>query len=257
MIDANVSLGPWPFRKVPVESARVLADRLRRAGIASAWVGSLEGVFQRDVEGVNLRLAESCRSTDAERLVPFGTVNITLPDWEEDLRRCHETHHFPGIRVHPSYHGYPLSDPGFARLLARAADRRLVVQVVVTMEDERTQHPVFRVPSLDLAPLEKLVPTLPGLKLVLLNAFRVATVDVAKRIGASRSVWFDIAMLEGVDRLGSLVERVGADRVLFGSHFPLFNIESAALKLKETKQPSSVLTQVSETNATRLLESAR
>ena len=235
---------------------RPLVERLRRAGVTRAWVGSLEGVFQRDVEGVNLRLAEACRTADAERLIPFGTVNITLPDWEEDLRRCHETHRFPGIRVHPAYHGYPLTDPAFARLLTLAATRGLVVQLVVTMDDERTQHPVFRVPILDVMPLEKLVPTIPGLRLVLLNAFRVATVDIAKRIGASRSVWFDIATLEGVDRLGALVERVGADRILFGSHFPLFNLESAALKLKETKQPARVLAQVSESNAMRLLERA-
>lgn len=257
MIDTNVSLGPWPFRRVPVDNAQALAERLRRAGVARAWVGSIEGVFQRDVEGANLRLAEACRTADAERLIPFGTVNVTLPDWEEDLRRCHETHRFRGIRVHPSYHGYRLTDPAFARLLALAATRGLVVQLVATMEDERTQHPVFRVPNLDVLPLEKIVPTVPGLRLVLLNAFRVATVDVARRIGASRSVWFDIAMLEGVDRLGSLVDRVGADRIVFGSHFPLFNLESALLKLKETKQPGSVVSQVSETNATRLLERAQ
>lgn len=253
MIDTNVSLGPWPFRKLPVDTAGALAERLRRAGTTQAWVGSLEGPFHRDVEGVNARLAEACRNADAARLLPFGTVNVALPDWEEDLRRCHETHKFRGIRLHPAYHGYLLSDPRCVKLLELAAARGLLVQIAVTMEDERTQHPVFRVPAVDTLPLETIVPKIQGLRLVILNAFRAVTIDAAARLAPAGAVWFDIAMLEGVDRLTVLVEKLGPDRILFGSHYPLFHLESAALKLRESKQPAKVLAQVSETNAQKLI----
>src|SRR4029078_10786511 len=137
--------GRWAFRRLPAEDVGTLDDRLRRGHVEQAWVGGLESLFHRDVEGVNSRLAEACRRFTG-RLVPFGTVNPTLPDWEEDLRRCQETHRFRGIRLCPSYHGYSITDPSFERLLTLAARRGLVVQIVVTMEDERTQHPVLRVP---------------------------------------------------------------------------------------------------------------
>jgi len=253
-IDTNVSIGRWPFRRLPCDQAQALVGRLEEAEIDQAWVGALEGLFHRDVAGVNLRLAEECRAAGGERLLAFGTVNPALPDWEEDLRRCHEEYRFAGIRLHPGFHGYRLDDAEFATLLAQAADRRLVVQLVVTMEDERTQHPVFRVPAVELGPLAELVRQLPALRLVLLNAFRNLSLDDASRLAAAGAVYFDIAMLEGVDRIAALVQQVGHDRVLFGSHFPLFYLESAQLKLRETTLPSDVLRAIRHENAKRLLE---
>jgi uncharacterized protein len=253
MIDTNVSLGHWPFRRLPAEEAGTLADRLRRGLVEQAWVGSLEGLFQRDVAGVNARLADDCRKTDPERLVPFGTVNPTLPDWEEDLRRCHEIHRFRGVRLHPAFHGYTLADQVFARLLTLAAGRGLVVELVVTMEDTRTQHPVFRVPPVDIRPLEPLVRSISGLRLVILNAFQTNTLNDAQRLTAAGKVFFEIATLEGVDRLANLVDRIGSNRCLFGSHFPLFYLESAALKLRETKIAREVVTQIVRTNAQHVL----
>jgi uncharacterized protein len=62
-------------------------------------------------------------------------MNPKLPDWEEDLRRCHENHHTVGIRLYPNYHGHRLGDPAFAKLLSMAADRKIMVQIALSMED--------------------------------------------------------------------------------------------------------------------------
>jgi uncharacterized protein len=252
IIDVNVSLFRWPFRHVGTDSARDLLAELDKHEVAQAWVGSLEGLFERDMWGVNQRLAEACRES-RQRLIPFGSINPLLPDWQEDIRRCDQELKMPGVRLHPAYHGYTLDRPEFGELLAEAGRRRLIVQLVVTMEDERTQNPVFRVPHVDAAPLEKLVRGDPAAKLVVLNAFRRMSLEQAENLAAAGHVWFDTAMLEGVDRLAALAARVGPERILCGSHWPLFHQQAPILKLRESSLEESALERVRRSNAANLL----
>jgi hypothetical protein len=255
LIDTNVYLGHWPFRRLPDSQPADLARKLQGGGVAEAWVGSFDGLFQRDLADVNEQLAQQCRSVNEPRLVPLGSINPTLPDWEDDLRRCHEVHRMPGIRLHPNYHGYKLDDPVFARLLMAATQRKLVVQLALSMEDERTQSPVFHVPHVDTKPLAALVEATPGLRLVLINVFRALRVDQVEPLAQAGVGAFDIAMLEGVEGVQRLIRAVGMERVLFGSHYPFFYFESARLKLQESPLAHGELVAVAQANARRIVPS--
>lgn len=253
LIDVNVSLSRWPFRRLPGDETADLVARLRRNKITQAWAGSLDGLLHRDMAGVNERLAAECRERDEGFLVPFGSVNPMLPDWEDDLRRCHEVHHMPGIRLHPNYHAYKLGDGVFSKLLAAATECGLVVQLVLSMEDERTQHPLVHVPHVDTAPLLGVLKSLPKQRLVVLNAFRAMRIEAAAELAASGQIWFDIAMLESVTGVSKLVDRIGSGHVLFGSHFPQFVVESAVLKLRESVLAQPQIRGIGSENARRLL----
>jgi uncharacterized protein len=126
------------------------------------------------------------------------------------------------------------------------------VQLVVMMEDERTQQSLMRVPHVDVSPLLTLLPSRPNARLVLLNWFRGVKSALFPKLAAADQVYFDIGTMEGVGGVANLLKQVPAERVVFGSHAPFFYLESAVLKLKESVLSESELTAVRSGNARRL-----
>jgi predicted TIM-barrel fold metal-dependent hydrolase len=232
IVDTHVYLSRWPFRRLPGDEPAALVAKLNSGGVVEAWAGSFDAILHRDMGGVNLRLAEECKRHGAGLLSPVGSVNPMLPDWQEDLRRCHEVFHMRAIRLHPNYHGYQLTDAQGRELLASAAKRGLLVQIVMSMEDERTQHPKLQVLPVPLAPLPDVVRSIPGLRCQLLN-HRGLTPTLAKQLVQAGDVCLDFATVESVHGLANLVKDVSSARVAFGSHFPFYEFESAVLKIKE------------------------
>jgi uncharacterized protein len=257
-IDVNVNLSRWPFRRVPCDEPAQLVAKLRHGGVAQAWAGTLDGLFHRDVAAANTRLAEECRRYGAELLLPFGCVNPLLPDWQEDLRRCRREHQMRGIRLHPNYHGYRFDDAVFAEVLAEAARERLIAQVVLRMDDDRVQHRLMQVPDVDVAPLVGVLAT-PQQRppLVILNAKCSPDAGSLRKLAALPDVYFDYAMCEGVGGVAALIDIVSAERLLFGSHLPLYPLESSLLKLRESDLSTAQAEAICSGNAQRLLQSTR
>lgn len=252
-VDVNVHLGRWPFRRVKGDEPAELVAKLKAQGIESAWAGSFDALLHRDIAAVNVRLAEDCQRHGKDLLVPFGTVNPVLPFWEDDLRRCRERHHMPGIRLYPAWHGYGLDHPSFAALLKAAAAQGLIVQLALRLEDERTLHPLLRLHPIEPTPLVELIASLPRLRLVLLDHTGVANAEFLRKLVRAGQVYVDIANVEGVGGVAQLLQSVPADRVLFGSHYPFFYFESAAMKLRESKLEPAQDRAIRRDNAKRLL----
>jgi hypothetical protein len=253
LTDVNVSLGRWPMRRLPCDEPERLVAKLRSRGVTQAWVSSFHGLLQKDLGAVNARLAEDCRRHGRGLLLPFGSINPKQRGWEQDLQRCADVHRMRGVRLHPNYHGYRLDDPGFARLLKLATDHRLIVQLALVMEDERTMHPLLRVEPVDPAPLAELVRQTPGLRLVLINALRTQRGESLRKLIQAGDVSVEISMLEGVGGLCNLLEQLPVDRILFGSHAPLFYFEAAELKLSESPLAREQRRAITHENAKRLL----
>jgi predicted TIM-barrel fold metal-dependent hydrolase len=253
IIDTNVSLFQWPFRRLPLDETDALVTKLRSLGIAQAWAGSFEGILHHDLAAVNRRLAEACKSR--AELVPIGSVNPTLPDWEEDLRRCIDEQQMPGIRLHPNYHGYALDDPRFAKLLELATTAGRFVQLAAAMEDTRTQHPLVRVEDVDLAPLTAVIPQIAGARVQILN-YR-PTSPLLETLAKTPGLYFDTARVEATDGVPNLIKRVPPQRVLFGTHAPFLVPEAALIRVHESgRLDEAALRAVLANNAERVYGNA-
>jgi predicted TIM-barrel fold metal-dependent hydrolase len=255
LIDTNVSLGQWPFRHTEPSNTASLVAELRKQGVSQAWVSSLDALLHKDLSSVNVRLANECKQHAAAELIPFVAINPKLPDWEEDLRRCDEVHRMRGIRLYPNYHGYQLNDPDFRLLLQRASERKMLVQIAVIMEEERTLHPLVEVPATDTTPLSKTLKEFPKLRLQLLNAFRTLKDSDTDSL-ASLGVYFEIAMLEGLSGVENLLKQVPLSNLCFGSYSPVFYFDSARRKLQESELAGVQKKAICSENAFRLLNKA-
>ena len=253
IVDSNVSLFHWPFRRLPLDEPSALVEKLRSLGISQAWAGSFEGLLHRDLAGVNERLAEICG--DYPELVPIGSINPTLPDWEEDLRRCAEVYDMPGVRLHPNYHGYTLEDARFARLLKLAAAAGQFVQITAVMEDTRTQHDLVRVADVNLAPLPEVMAGVPEARVQILN--HRPRSPLLDELAKTPGLFFDTARVEATDGVSTMMRSVPAGRVLFGSHAPFLIPEAALIRVHESASlDETKLSELLAGNAEQLMEQA-
>lgn len=256
IVDVNVNLSRWPFRRLPYDDTPGLVRKLQQSGVTQAWAGNFDGLLHRDIGDVNRRLADDCKRQGKGMLLPVGSVNPTLPDWREDLRRCQEEHGMRAIRLHPNYHGYGLDTDLCRELLALAARRNLIVQLALKMEDIRVHHPLMQVPNVDIKPLQSLVERFPKLRLIVMNNYGTLRGDAAAKLAATGQVYFDISHAERVGALETLVRQVPYRRLLFGSHFPFFNLEAALLKFRESQIGGALTAAIQRENAQQLVAKA-
>lgn len=263
IIDTNVHVGEWPFRKLKYGETKSLVAKLRSHRITQAWAGSYEALFHKDIHGVNARLAEACRMHGEGMLLPFGTVNLAWPDWEEDLRRCHEVHGMRGIRIYPIYQTFDLDHPAFLELVRQATARGMILQIVGDMEDIRHHHPIIQTREINIAPLVDIMKQVPDAKVQLLYWNHRIGQDLLQRLIKETSVVLDISRIEGAGEVGRLIEGkpwsgkampIGIERFLFGSHAPYFPVETNVIKLFESPLTLEQMQAIMSGSARRFLE---
>jgi predicted TIM-barrel fold metal-dependent hydrolase len=260
IVDTNVHLFEWPFRRLKYGQTATLVAKLRKHRVKEAWAGSFQALLHKNLDAANTRLAEECRRHGEFLLRPFGSVCPVWPGWEEDLRRCHEVYKMPGIRLYPSFHNYGLDRPEITALLGAAAERGLIVQIAIEMEDPRVHHPAINVPTADVRPLAGTLKKVPAARVQLLNGVTALQNPRVSELVAETRVAFDIANFEGTGALGRILDgkfgpaksQVPLERLLFGSHAPFFPYEAALLRLFESPLEREQMMAIMQKNALRL-----
>jgi uncharacterized protein len=261
VVDTNINLFDWPFRRLKYRDTATLVAKLKKHRIIEAWAGSFEALLHKNISGVNERLTRECREHGAGLLRAFGTVNLAWPDWEEDLRRCHEIFKMPGVRIYPGYQPFDLTHSELPRLVAAVRERGLVLQIVFGMEDTRVHHPIITVGTVVATPLVAVLKAEPQAKVQLLHfSGNIQGTDM-RALMTETNATIDISRWEGNGAIGRMIgtapgataARVPVERVMFGSHAPYFPVETALLKLIESPASAEQLSAIMQGNARRLL----
>lgn len=239
IIDGNVSLFQWPFRRLPLDSTEKLVEKMGELGIGSAMAGSFEGVFQRDLSAANARLAEEC--SRFPELRPVGSVNPTAPGWTGDVVQCVDRHRMSAVRLHPGYHGYELDHPNVVEFFAMAANADVTVQIAVALEDTRTHNDIARVDDVDLD------------KLPDVGDCRVQLLNWKPRGSVPPKVYIDTARIDRTDGIADLLSSHPADRIVFGTHAPFLIPEAALIRaVHENQLAEEQMQKILSGNANRL-----
>jgi len=163
--------------------------------------------------------------TSAERLSsgPDGGQRATLHGNRRP--RAHAAAGAPAVRVYPTIWEMGPHDPRLAEFAMACGEAKLALLLTVRFEDLRQRHPMDRAGDLGAAAIRALARAGEQVRLVVAAAGRdlIEQVHWGLTPAEQRRVVWDISWIWGPpeDHLAKLFRTVGADRFVYGTHWPL------------------------------------
>jgi predicted TIM-barrel fold metal-dependent hydrolase len=226
IIDAHMHV--WPDHIADaMQSQRPAGMPLRFDGKVSGLLRTMDeaGIDKGLALGVGIKPSVVARTNEfigtvpRDRLVPMGTVHPELPV-EENLKHLKDNG-IVGVKLHPLFQALSLSDPRVRDILAALSEEGMpVISHVGAGGDEEASERGAPVA------LRRLADDLPDLKLIACHYGGYHRLDeaeehvVGSRVTLETSWPPTLAELDK-ERLVAIIRRHGADRVVFGSDWPM------------------------------------
>ena len=246
--DASSWVGSWPFINNFETDLTLLATQLESTGITGAAISPLAAILGPDPMMANLSLLEQVRDYSGDfrvRVVPI--LDPSLPGWERDLALLLSEHRqaIAAIRIVPSYHSLGVAGAESTRLATAVAEANLGLCVQVRILDERAHHPLMVVPGVPADAIVNLAKAVPNGRILACGIFR----SELPMLASAPNIFVELSSIESGDTLADAIEAMGADRLLLGTHAPVYYPLPAVAKLTSSDQPADVLDQITSGNA--------
>lgn len=194
-------------------SAENLLQYGQEAGTCRFAVCS-SAVNAHQVAAINTFIAEECRQYPS--FLGLGTLFPTMKNYQEELDRIQELG-LHGIKIHSDFQKIPLDAPEAVPMYRELARRGL--PVLFHMGDARYDYSApFR--------LQNLVRQVPDLIAIAAHFGGYQDWDASYALPQAPNVWYDtsstLAFLSR-DRAMSMLERLGPERFLYGTDFPMWD----------------------------------
>jgi hypothetical protein len=231
IFDAHMHVGEFPLFDV-----RLDRDGLVELMAAHEYSGCV--VFHPD----NAYVAEVVDSVEGANALVWA--NPRLPGYLDEVRRFLDQPRFLGIKLHPLLDGYHPNDPIVHPLYELAVERGSPVLV-------HCGHPIFTLPW----SIEEAIVNFPEARIVLGHmghgniVYINASIDVAAR---NPNVYLETSGMPMHTKIKEAVERVGPERVLYGSDAPFHHPAVEILRVQVSGVEPHLLERVLATNSRAL-----
>lgn len=244
ILDMNISWGHWPFQEFGFSKLPEMIHVLVKTGIRGGLIRSAEAAFAPDLELCNRKLFEALKGSDA--FIPVPTVSPFYSEWKAlcDSGKASVCAIFPG------YHGYSVLSDEFAALVETFEKKKLALLIVVRQEDERAHHKLCKIPSVPIHEINELGKRYPGLRMICLNCYFGELQPLLKN---APNISADIAFVETLNTMDRVIEKIGCQQMVFGSHTPFFYTEAALRKLRDSSADEKIMQAIAFQNAQRIL----
>lgn len=213
VVDVHAHLGPYSLFYIPDPDVATMVDVMDRTGTEVTVVAANRAIQQ----DAHLGNSQALAAVDAHpgRIAAYAVVN-PWQDPERELERLANDERFVGIKVHPSLHRYPVTGARYDAVWAFAAETGCPV---LSHSEHRSAY--------DAPSLFETVATKYPRAAVILGHAGITPAGVDEAIEAAvrhESLWLEVCGSQMTGPLiMAMIERVGAERVLFGSDFPFID----------------------------------
>ncbi len=226
IIDCHMHV--WPDHIADaMQSQRPSGMPLRYSGKVSGLLRTMDdvGIDMGLALGVAIKASVVARTNEfigtvpRDRLVPMGTVHPDLPV-EENLRHLKDNG-IVGVKLHPLFQDLSFDDPRVLDILAALSEEGMPVVAHVGAGDDAAANERGTP-----AKLRGIAESLPDLRLIACHYGGYHRLDEAEEHVVGSSVTLETSwpptMAElDPERIVTLIRKHGADRVVFGSDWPM------------------------------------
>ncbi len=231
IFDSHMHVGDFPMFNVSLDRdglEELMAEQKIAAGV----------VFHPD----NGYVREVVEATPGAYALVWA--NPRLPGYLEEAARYLDHPRFLGVKLHPLLDGYHPNDPAVYPLMRLLVERNLPVLI-------HSGHPIFTLPW----SIEELIVNFPEAKVILghMGHGNIIYINAAIDVGARNpNVYLETSGMPMHTKIREAVERVGPDRVLYGSDAPFHHPAVEIAKVRLSGLPPDLVDRVLGANGRAL-----
>jgi predicted TIM-barrel fold metal-dependent hydrolase len=251
IFDINAFIGKWPYWPVRATTTGEVAKELAGWHIDRAAICSTRSIFVNWEDGnLEVEHAVAARPNLFVGFACLGTRELSHIlqaadyDFEGYVRRG-----FAGIRLYPQHHSYHPLYAAFVDQILEEAEAR---QWPVMLPHRLIMN--WGMPMLDLGVIEALIERHPRNTWILAGVNYLHELQLAMRLmRRHRTVHLETSCVMGFEAIAKVVEKCGAEQILFGTGAPIQHGGAGVEKILHARISDDSRAEILEGNATRLL----